>query len=351
MLNEKKLVSLRMAKNRHEKELLKKANVNGVGIGYKSVKGVRSDELCIVIFVRKKLPLSDLKARDVIPHEIEGMQTDVVEVGDIVALTTDRRDRWRPAPGGVSIGHPKVTAGTLGTLVRDRETKQLLILSNNHVLANSNNAMPGDPTLQPGPADITGFLHEDPGNLEKFQIGVLERFIPIHFAIEGGSCLAARMVAHFSNLLAKLVGSKHRLEPWRINDSQYNEVDAAVSRPLDDKDVTAEIYELGTVLGMGHTDVTIDDVVTKSGRTTAVTEGTITEIEMTVMVTYSIFPPKLALFQGQIIATAMSEGGDSGSLVVKKDSMRAAGLLFAGSDSKTIINPINRVLDLLSIYI
>ncbi len=52
---------------------------------------------------------------------------------------------------GSSIGHYKVTAGTLGGFVRDREG--VYILSNNHVLANSNKAEGPDPILLPGPAD------------------------------------------------------------------------------------------------------------------------------------------------------------------------------------------------------
>lgn len=55
------------------------------------------------------------------------------------------RFRIRKAPGGVSVGHYKITAGTLGCLAT--RGRRLLILSNNHVLANSNNARTGDPIL------------------------------------------------------------------------------------------------------------------------------------------------------------------------------------------------------------
>jgi len=59
----------------------------------------------------------------------------------------------RPAPGGVSIGHYRVTnAGTLGCLVQDIKGFTY-ILSNNHVLANSNNAAQRDPVYQPGRYD------------------------------------------------------------------------------------------------------------------------------------------------------------------------------------------------------
>lgn len=64
--------------------------------------------------------------------------------------------RYKPRitiqPGG-SCGHYKITAGTLGGFVEDDEHHY--ILSNNHVLANSNFCFGDDPILQPGPADIT----------------------------------------------------------------------------------------------------------------------------------------------------------------------------------------------------
>ncbi|NIU63493.1 MAG: hypothetical protein GWN66_23410, partial [Pseudomonas stutzeri] len=78
------------------------------------------------------------------------MQTDVQETGVIRALQ-DHTAKWRPAPGGVSIGHVDITAGTLGCLVVRGD--HIYILSNNHVLANSNEAEPGDAILQPGPHD------------------------------------------------------------------------------------------------------------------------------------------------------------------------------------------------------
>ncbi len=58
--------------------------------------------------------------------------------------------QW-PVPLAVSIGQEDITAGTLG--LRVTNGTDVLILSNNHVLANENNATIGDPILQPGPFD------------------------------------------------------------------------------------------------------------------------------------------------------------------------------------------------------
>jgi len=139
---------IRVVKDKHGAAIMAKKNVVGMGIGYKEMKGIKTDRMALVVMVRKKVSVEQLKEKDVLPAEIEGVITDVIEVGEVVALQA-RTDRWRPAPGGVSIGHYKITAGTLGVLVRDEETDEILILSNNHVMANSNGATQGDPILQP----------------------------------------------------------------------------------------------------------------------------------------------------------------------------------------------------------
>ena len=73
-------------KRRHEQELLRKANVVAVGVGFKTVGGVQTREVGIVVSLKKKLPLSELKPRDVIPAQIEDVPVDVVETGEIRAL-------------------------------------------------------------------------------------------------------------------------------------------------------------------------------------------------------------------------------------------------------------------------
>ena len=59
-------------------------------------------------------------------------------------------------------------------------------------------------------------------------------------------------------------------------------------------------------------------------------------------------PGRLARFVGQIITTPMSAGGDSGSAVLDMNG-KVVGLLFAGSDSVTILNPIQKVFELLNV--
>ncbi|UCC85355.1 MAG: hypothetical protein JSW46_07710 [Gemmatimonadota bacterium] len=315
-----------------------KPNVVGVGTGYKVVRRQGTDELCVVVLVRQKLPEAGLDREALIPPEVDGVATDVVQVGDIRALE-EPTDRWRPAPGGVSLGHYQVTAGTFGSVVRDRDSGARLMLSNNHVLANSNDASPGDPILQPGAADG--------GQVEQDTIAHLERFCPIEFSTSAPDCPVAIGVAGAANALARLLGSRHRLEPYQSDLAASNLADAAVARPLDEGDIKDEILEIGVV--EGTTPAVLGMSVRKSGRTTGFTTGEIQVLDATVNVSYGA--GRVAQFDNQIVTSPMSQGGDSGSLLVAGDALRAVGLLFAGSDQTTIHNPIQAVLDCLEVTI
>ena len=325
-------------KELHVEAILEKPNVIGVGIGYKVTRNRRTDELSVIVLVRQKLPEAGLRPDDLVSRDLDGVATDVIEVGDVRALQA-RTDRWRPAPGGVSVGHYQVTAGTFGTVVRDAGTGDRLILSNNHVLANSNEASPGDAILQPGTADG--------GQVETDTIAELERFCPIEFSSSPPVCSIATGVADLANLLARLVGSSHRLQALQSRPMATNLADAAVARPLNDDDVLDEILEIGVVSGTRP--ATLSMAVRKSGRTTEFTEGEITVLNATVDVSYGV--GRTARFEDQVVSGPMSQGGDSGSLLVAGDSLEAVGLLFAGSDQTTIYNPIQAVLDCLEVMI
>jgi hypothetical protein len=317
--------------------LFAKTNVVGVGVGNKWTSGKRLDQLCIVVLVRQKLPVGALSESALVPREINGVITDVIEVGILNAQQT-RTDRWRPIPGGVSIGHYLVTAGTMGCVVRDRTSNELFILSNNHVLGNSNQANVGDPILQPGAADG--------GLADKDIVARLERFVPISFQIEPPSCAIANSIVDFSNRAARLIGSSHRLKAYQEDLEGINQVDAAIARPVPGIEISDEILEIGVV--GGTTPARLGMRVRKSGRTTGYTTGQVTVLDAAVDINYG---DRVARFEGQIVTTAMSSPGDSGSLLVDDQSLLAVGLLFAGSDSATIHNPIQPVLDNLQVFL
>jgi len=350
---------VKKVKAQSAKLLKKKLNVNGVAIGHKIVNGKDTGELCVTVLVTRKVAQSQLLSKDIIPQTIDGITTDVREVGRIVAFKA-RTDRWRPAPGGVSIGHYLITAGTLGAFVKDATTGERLILSNNHVMANSNSAAKGDAIIQPGAAD--GAVYPDD------RIATLERFIPIQFPGSGNGgddgdggdggnggdgdnggdssgCLVANSTSSALNFVAKILGSKHRLVPVKIS-SAVNEVDAAVAKPISNSLISGEIIDIGVITGIKA--AAINMPVRKSGRTTGTTTGIIELLNATIDVGYG--GSLVATFENQIMANYMSSPGDSGSLVVDGTGPLAVGLLFAGSEVSTVINPIDRVLDLLNVH-
>lgn len=325
-------------KKKYEKELLKKANVVGVMTGYKIKEEEKTDELSMVCMVEKKIRKEELKKRDLIPTKIKEVTTDVIQVGKIKALQIDKKARHRPCPMGTSGGHYMITAGTNGELLRDKKTGKMCIGTNNHVGANSNDAEIGDPYLQPGPYD-GGTTRDD-------IIGNLLRFVPIEFVGDPSLCSAARFWSGFYNVPARLFGRRTRLKPV-IEYPEYNQVDAAMIE-VDEKDVSAEIVDIGVPKGVGQAQ--LDILVQKSGRTTCHTvDGLITGIDATIgPISYG--PGKFAYFKDQIVISkeGFSAGGDSGSLVLDMEGY-AVGKLFAGSEAEkiTIANHIQSYLDLL----
>jgi hypothetical protein len=72
-------------KRRREAELLRKPNVVAVGIGFRTRGGQDTQEVCIVVSVKTKVPAVQLKRGDLLPASIDGVPIDVVETGVIRA--------------------------------------------------------------------------------------------------------------------------------------------------------------------------------------------------------------------------------------------------------------------------
>jgi hypothetical protein len=315
-------------------ELMQKQNVVATGIGYKTVAGQVTSDLAIICSVEVKKSRARLSQQDLIPAAIQTIPTDVKPTGALQAFQ-DPRARLRPAPGGTSIGHHQITAGTFGCLVK--KDNDLYILSNNHVLANSNAAAAGDSILQPGPADG--------GRNPQDQIAVLSDFAPIHFEGEGGdsSCNLAGWVAAVLNNLSAWVGSTTRLRTYRVQ-QPGNKTDCAIAKPLNVEDVNNAILQVGIITNIRDGELGMK--IKKSGRTTGLTTGVIEQVDVTARVNFGI--NKIALFEDQLLAGAMSQGGDSGSAVLSEDN-ELVGLLFAGSATTTIINRISHVFNSLKV--
>lgn len=283
----------------HIDTLMDLPNVVGAGIGYKVRAGEVSDEHAIVVLVTHKVSKAYLPETSIIPSQLSNMITDVKEVGEIRLFANT--DKMRPARPGTSIGHYKITAGTFGAVVYDQATGVPLILSNNHVLANASfgndgRCTIGDPIYQPGSYD---------GGTSSDTIANLYRFVPY---------------------------------------ASTSTVDCALAKPISDDLINSDILDIGKVAGT--IDATLNLPIRKSGRTTGLTSGTIDVMHSSVRV--DIGDGRVITFEDQLVAGAMSQGGDSGSLAVDKNN-NAVGLLFAGSTTITIFNPITSVLSALKV--
>jgi hypothetical protein len=198
-------------------------------------------------------------------------------------------------------------SGTLGSLLKDTNNA-LYILSNNHVLARADQAAAGEDVSQPGLID--------------------------------NNCQVPRLVADFTT--AAPLGSN---------------VDAAIAQLRSGTmNTTGAIEDIGAISGVPKAP-TVGLAVAKSGRTTGFTTGTISSINTSVSVRY----PKscganggtAVSYTNQVVinSSTFSAGGDSGSLIVSNNSAscrQPVALLFAGSSTTTIGNPINDVLAALS---
>lgn len=329
------ILAVQAVKRQYETFLLGKDNVVAAGVGFKQAGETLTNEISIVVSVIKKLPGAQLTEAAMVPKTLAGLKTDVIETGPIVAFQ-DPRQRLRPARPGCSLGHHLITAGTFGCLVK-RGT-QVYLLSNNHVLANSNAAQIGDPIWQPGPYD---------GGTAADQIATLEQFIPLGFpdATPSPTPTPAPQPSGCSPLAAIFQRTPPAPVAVSINEPGNNTVDCAIARPLSPDLVSPEILNIGVPTGVGT--VTLGTSLQKMGRTTGYTTGQITQLDVTSSVDYG---GRIATFRNQLMAGAMSQGGDSGSAVLDMNK-RVVGLLFAGSNTTTLLDPIQNVLEALQVQL
>ncbi|MBC8228700.1 hypothetical protein H8E77_04020 [bacterium] len=276
-------------------------NIVGVGIGGKQVSEKTTGEICVRVYVIEKVPLNLVEEQYRIPPVMNGIKTDVVEVGEVISYSHARR-RFRPTPCGVSIAHYRSTAGTLGCLVkRDCE---VYLLSNNHVIADLNNAQQGDAILQPSPLDG--------GTLEQDIIGTFSECSVLDFS------------------------------------GNVNQIDAAIAQCACEWIALPFILQIGEIRGVTVPQIGLS--VKKMGRTTGLTVGVITDVEVDLRISYNL--GQVARFTSQILISStiphrfFSLNGDSGALILDAQNF-ACALLCGGSRDRdiTIANPIDAVLE------
>lgn len=316
-------------------------NIVGVGQGHKYIRGENTGKEALTILVKKKYPKSNLKRSAILPKSMDDTPTDVIEVGDI-RLLKSRMEFCRPAQPGMSLGHYKISAGTFGAVVKDKTTGELLILSNNHVLANTTDgadkrAHIGDPIIQPG--------IYDGGKAEDCTIGHLRCFVPLHREVSSPKCKIAQTFEVLLNKCIHAFRPNYQIQVLRKSE-KLNLVDCAVAAPLSPEAISAEILEFGFVAGIKHPSLGLP--IKKSGRTTGLTYSQILATEVTLKVSMS--NQEYGVFTDQVLAGPMSMPGDSGSLILTEDNY-AVGLLFAGSEQATMFNKIEHVLEELNVFL
>ena len=218
-------------------------------------------------------------------------------------------------PIGVSVAHQDVTAGTIGCQVFQSSGchVDVFVLSNNHVLADSNQALIGDPILQPGPVD-GGVL---PGD----QIGILSQYEPVVLSTSASNVMDAAIA--FTD----------------YNNSNYMTPPDGYGAPRN-----------------SVVNPTVNLAVRKYGRTTRTTTGRVTSINATIQVDYT---GGTAQFIQQMVITGdnnapFTQGGDSGSLVVVAsgaNARKAVGLVFAGAGNISAANPMGPILQRFGVQI
>ena len=358
----------RRAHKENLRSLSETSGYTGSHVGFRKRGGERTDEVCIVVTVGKKLPGIQLQGKNAAPREIGGVPVDVQEARP---ETQEDGSPYRPAPGGCSIGHRDITAGTLGAVLR-RDGK-LGLLSNNHVIANSNRGREGDLILQPGPYDDG-----------RLPIATLRDFVEIVFEDGGGGggggggdfgglleclirCLGGGDFNERETRILKAAltqpGSENAAAVRHLHSffqgmradepgprQTENLVDAAWGDPYDGDEglLKTEILEIGEP-GHGLVEPTLGLRVQKRGRTTRHTRGLVVGIDASVRVS-GYQGSRVALFVDQLVIEAdrgdFSAGGDSGSAIVTDDDQRLfVGLLFAGGGGQTIANRFEHVLE------
>lgn len=282
---------------------LRRPNVTAVDVGFKIKEREITDQLAVRVHVERKLPPESLETYERFnapdqPESVGDFPVDVIEATYgptqapalvLEAHEVDRRDRVDPLVGGVSVGNPRVTAGTLGAIVWDRKDCKVCILSNWHVLVGSPTATAGEAIYQPGVAD---------GGRARDTVAQLKR--------------------------------------WRLDKN----MDAALAELDGSRGHSRDILGLSPIGGIEEAALGMQ--VVKSGRTTGVTEGIVDGVSTSLAIDYG--DGVTQMFHGQIhivprppwpaVDYEVSLGGDSGSVWIHERTGSAVGLHFAGENNR-----------------
>ena len=318
-LNKMRNKVLDISHNYYE-SLINLENVNGVGFGEKIINGVKTLEPCIHVLVNNKVSKKYLSNNNIIPKTFMGIKTDVIEIGKVKINSNPVFPiRKRPLESGVVIGlMGKIPSGTMCCIVSkekeiesdesdDEETEdnnivtlEYFMLSNNHVIANLNDASIGSLIIQP-----SKFYN---GIFPKDLVGVLETFIPIKFI--------------------------------KDNSKPINYMDCAIARITNKNFISNKILDSDKINGLDTAKLNVN--VKKIGFYSGLTRGKVSTLDTTITVEFD--KKKEALFKNQITTEIETSPGDSGSAILT-DENKIIGMHMAGTGKGySIGNNINEIL-------
>ena len=299
---------MRAAKGAFHSKAMKLPGVHATSIGFKHVAGKPIQTPAILIHVAKKKAPGDLSPQELIPKEIDGFPTDVIEDEPMRLLAAASQpasalpdeEKYRPMLGGVQIQGGQ-SIGTLGCGVRDRKTKTPYVLSCQHVLGNEDDWV-GQPSASSG--DYIG----------KVIKSVLDNYMDC--AISG--------IGYYDDAVQGRI---------RAPDGDWTVMGSSDIAPSDGQPSMEPTW------------------VKKRGRTSGVTQGTIFSLYYSTTVkfpdgTTHDFDDQLCL---KPTGGSFVMEGDSGSVLLDRDN-KVIGLVFMGSPSGNAgATPIQWILDALEV--
>ncbi len=284
-------------------------NVVGLCFAPKLRRG-RLEDVTLQVHVKRKRALEKIPERLRVPETIEhgGVRshTDVHEVGE--ARVEVLVSAARPSRPGYSVGHVDGGSGTLGCVVRARDTGEQLGLSCAHVVGLGGEGDPGDRVLVPSRPDAAAI-----GKLGRARYGTL-----VHVAAPSAD--------------------------W---DAAAGNVDAATFRPDAPAHLRREIALVDVAPSGIVDDVAVGARVKKVGAATELTWGEVRAVHWLVMLPYPRPDGTVeeVWFADQIGVTRCSAPGDSGALMLDDATNAAVGMHVGSTDTLSVCAPMRKVLD------
>jgi hypothetical protein len=287
-------------------ELKKYPGVLNVGVGIKEKRGKLTPVLCYRVYVSQKKAQKSLRKSEIIPKEINGHPTDVIQLGQIEEIAADST-KYRPLKGGIQIKTDRFTeedprgVGTLGCLA----------------------------LLNDGSNKIVGLTNEHVVRLNAEETSVIGR--------EVGQ---PRKVICCCCCTYNIVGKVLQAQKNASVDCAIVELDSDIITEIQNEGTLGDIQGIGKMTGKAV--AVASDTVKKRGATTGLTTGTIVDVA---------FDGTQILISPNAPDTKFADFGDSGSIVVNSANS-VIGLLWAvkrAGKTDGVATPIDAVLSALNI--